>query len=985
MLASFLASLCLVVPAVQEDGAIAPAGAWVTHGGSPARNRATLTPPLRSTPHLGWSYAAPGPIEGEPLVWGGSVIVTFSDEKERGLALLDLRDGSVVDELRFPSAARELAPALWDGVLVVRADELRAYRVGTRRLREVWSRNGAFGPPLLYGDEVYAVESAGLTRLDAATGETVWRQGRGLHGRPSLRGDAVYVLGRSGDHVTIDAVSRKDGSPLSSVQPVSAPGGVPRSGPGAAFVAVMAKDRVVYLENGVQWAPGQISRSLVAGADQRSPKNKVSATSLFHRAEAAEVLTGWLVTIPWEESALWLQTLDEGFVPLASKEDHPELAARDDAPCRVGSAAYFAGAAVDLDTHVVLWHLDGEPAGPMIPARDALLVQRDERHLEAWRTRDPVRHSDLSYGVVLGNASGERIVGARAVLADSSIEAGDFLIEKRRGEMSLVKVRRDGSNKDLSRHVLHPLASTLLLIDANDRIRYAAGALSFLRGADALIDESLGDDYAELAIDALPAKDYDLVGKIVARARECGVEEKRLKRAVDLLERKAAEGAANRKDDKAVLIETRVAELGRRRPDRLHAMASALPEAEHDLRYQLLRAALLDDPSHAGSLAVLDTLDPLLRASLLSEVERERPGDPALAAKVKSLLPAGLQPPEPFQTEEWLKFLAAIAHAPVTILDPKPAAPDLGPEERKLGAASLRWRKDLKGFRSENLFVITPVSRPGAIARCLAMGELVCQALDEIFAGGENRRDTRYPLYINLYDSKEEYLEQSASRGGHSGLGWTAGHFDELDNLSRLYLPSGDESFEEVTQTFVHELTHQWVRNRCPLFTNEEAVQRLHKPPTGGYWIVEGFASLIEEFRFDGTAWRWTTENATSRRRDLATSAEEDQRVPWTELFAADRAAFGKLSKASSLRVPLRTRLGRVGLASPTSLFYAQAQTACYYLFAGADGAHRGALRDYLAAYYRGEDAKLDVASAFGMSADELGKRALAFARENLH
>ncbi len=985
MLATLLACFVALASGDDQDGALAPADAWVTHGGSPARNRASATRALFVEPHLGWTFEAPGPIEGDPLVWGGRAFVAYRTKKGRGLAVLDLRDGSTLERLTFASAEAPLAPCVWGDLLLVRDDELRAYRVGTRGLSRLWTRtaDAAHGPPLLVRDEIYVVDGDALLRLRAADGSTLWRTEGLFHGRPSLRGERVYVPGRAGDRIAIDTFERASGKHVGHLIPAPAPGGLPDHGdPGGAYVAAFADELVVYVEQPIDFGLGRTTRSVATSARRvRAEREGVPTHWLFHRVDAAETPGGWIGSI----DDLWFLSKGDKLVPLATGESHPSWVTRTEAPARAGRAAYFAGAAFDHASHLVLWRLDEPALGPMIPARGCVLVVRADDRLEAWRTREPVRASGLAFGAVRGGGEGARIADARAVLDDGSVEAGDFLIEERKGERMLVTVRRAGSSDDLTRHQLHPIAKTQLVLGADDRVIWAADPAALLRGVDALIDEQLGADYAQLAIDALPARDYELVAAIVERARACGVSEADLRRATRLLERSAGEGATNRRDDEAAPIEARLAELDRRRPDRYCAIARALPADDHELRYALLRPALLADPAHAASLAALGSLDASLRVALLREVASAHPGAPAIDAAVRALLPDGLAPADPLETLDWLAYLEATVHTPVAIHEPRPPSVDLGPGERKLGSAALHWRPDVKGFASENLFVITPVARPGALARCLSLGELVCDVLDEMFAGGAERRDERFPLYVHLFETQKEYLAHSENRGGgHLSLGWTAGHYDNHENVSRLFLPTDDESFEEVTRTFVHELTHQWVRNRCPLFTNEEAVLRLHQPPTGGHWIVEGFASLVEELTFDPAARTWTHENPTSRRRDLVTSADPAKLLPWDVVLAGDARDFLALDKSPSVTIPLRTRLGMISPTSATALYYAQAQTMCYYLWAAEDGARRAALLEYLAAYYRGDDAGLDVEKAFGMTARELGERALAYARESM-
>ena len=172
------------------------------------------------------------------------------------------------------------------------------------------------------------------------------------------------------------------------------------------------------------------------------------------------------------------------------------------------------------------------------------------------------------------------------------------------------------------------------------------------------------------------------------------------------------------------------------------------------------------------------------------------------------------------------------------------------------------------------------------------------------------------------------------------------------------------------------------MRERCPLFTNAEAIQRLHRGRlTKGYWIVEGFASMVEEFRLDPVTGNWEAENPIARRRDLLAGTTEDQRIPWQRLFDLDVKGFYELDQDRDRDVATTVYLGPPRATSEMNLFYAQAATVSHYLFNADEGRHRPALLEYLASYYRGDEADLDVEQAFGIDADTLGERTLEYAR----
>lgn len=971
-----------------EVGALAPAGAWVTHGGSPARTRASATRPLRGTPRLSWGLEAPGPIEGDPVVWGNLIAVGYRDESGRSVLLSDLRDGSEIKTLAFPDARASLGLCLWKHTLLVRASptELRAFRVGTGGARPVWSYGGEhLGEPLLFGDEVYVLEGGSLSRLTVGSDEPVWTSQEQQHGRPSLRGEDVFVPSRVGDTFAIDRLGRASGDLRKRYTPVSAEVGLPRSKrPGTTFVSVQASGIVIYLEEPLEMANGLSSPSLFEPFDNPGPHEAFQSSWLFHGTEATEVASGFMTQALDEESRFsWLIGSGKGYIPLANVDNHADLARDGCMPARSGSGVYFAGVAADLESMGVLWRI-GEGVEAMIPAREAVLVRRGERGLEAWRERDLVAGSTLAESAS-EEGPGDRIVDGSAVLLDGTIERGDFEFRELSTGTCLRWLRREGSSSDLRRKPQHPIEEVLLVLDGEERVVFAPRATALLRGSTRLVEEELASQFTELATDALPAKDFDLVAALVDRAREFGADDKALKRPLGSLARKRGDGAKARIEDRAAEIEARWTALEDVPPGRLLAMARALSTEEHDLRFQLLRGALGWNPNHEASIEEALALPMELRFQLLRDVLTQDPENAGIATAVRGMLPDTIDPPEPFATGEWIDYLEAVSRTSVRIVDPPEPTGDLSFGERRLGKATLHWRKDLKGFETEHLFVITPVERPGSLARCLAVGELVCATLDEIFEGqGSAVRDERFPLVVYLCESRKEYLRQAARNTGHAGLSWTAGYFDPRENVSRLFLPDGDESFEEVTSVLVHELTHQWLQNRCPLFTSQQAREKYGKPLTKGHWVVEGFASLIEEFIFDTASWTWTSDNPNSRRRDLTVAAPEGARIPWEHLFGSDHRDFARFDKKPEIRIPLRTKLGRVAPASEISLFYAQSQTACYYLFAGDDGAHRPALLEYVGAYYRGDADQLDVEECFGMTPEELGERAIRFAEASI-
>jgi hypothetical protein len=312
----------------------------------------------------------------------------------------------------------------------------------------------------------------------------------------------------------------------------------------------------------------------------------------------------------------------------------------------------------------------------------------------------------------------------------------------------------------------------------------------------------------------------------------------------------------------------------------------------------------------------------------------------------------------------------------VKVVKPVPSNhPGSTPAQRTVSLLAMQWRQDVVGLESRQLLIVTSVRRPGAISRCLALGELVCATLEKFFEKGTRRRATREPLTLILYPDEAEFDKESA-KGGHGDMSWSAGFYSPSEELSRLYLPEDDVEFEQAIATLVHELTHQWIDQRCPTFGNVDANAGSKTP---GYWIVEGFASLIEELRFDPRRGTWSFDPWNSALEVVAV-ADPSKLHPWDQLLAWSHADFAKLSRKTQLEAPFVRQLGFKRPVSGGRLFYDQAASVCCYLFEADGGAHREKLLDYLTARYRGEPPSIE--TAFGMSAAELGRRVEAWARE---
>src|SRR5205823_14076360 len=110
-----------------------------------------------------------------------------------------------------------------------------------------------------------------------------------------------------------------------------------------------------------------------------------------------------------------------------------------------------------------------------------------------------------------------------------------------------------------------------------------------------------------------------------------------------------------------------------------------------------------------------------LRAALVRAVLERAPGHAEAGTLVRAALPPGLPLPAAFDALEWLDFAEAARATPIRVVTlPEKGEKDLSPQQRELGSARHTWRPDLVALESKQLLVITPVEKPGRIAKCLA-------------------------------------------------------------------------------------------------------------------------------------------------------------------------------------------------------------------------------------------------------------------------
>jgi hypothetical protein len=459
---------------------------------------------------------------------------------------------------------------------------------------------------------------------------------------------------------------------------------------------------------------------------------------------------------------------------------------------------------------------------------------------------------------------------------------------------------------------------------------------------------------------SMKTADAELPRDLLARCRDLQVDEA-------WVQKRDKELAARKKDPKA--------KVDRAEIDRVRAAADAVATT-----------TLADVAAQVAGWAT--GRSPLDHRRGLRFVLDHEPAHAGTAAQVRALLPAGLKVPEPFAAVDWLDFACAAAHTEVAFLEASldDFAVDTQDAITRQNKQQLlewrsKWRPDLQALRSDRLLLFSPITRPGSLARALATGELVCDTLEAMFAGMPAVRSDPRPMLLFIYPDRDEYLAE-AKKTGFESLEWTAGFYsdglNELVAKSRMFVPDDELGFAGVLPTLAHELTHQWLMDRCPAFRPKPLAARMGRR---AFWIVEGFAGLVEQFAFDFVRQKASLVRGNLIDADVVVSARHTL-IPWDDLVAMSRAGFDVQTRdPQRIQVPSSLCLGRALPVSLTAMFYAQSAMLCRYLYEAEGGVHRQALLEYVAAYYTGAQQDLGFEDAFGVKAKELGPKVVEFAQ----
>ena len=486
----------------------------------------------------------------------------------------------------------------------------------------------------------------------------------------------------------------------------------------------------------------------------------------------------------------------------------------------------------------------------------------------------------------------------------------------------------------------HALDGFYLVESDDGTLLWASDLTARLRGYEFLAREEVRERAAELALRAIKARDAEVARDLLDLAERNGLVGKEALRVEERVARLEIRGGQGPTSD-AARVRSAAAGL-----DALHA--------------KLLVSRARRERANGG-----DGLE-VLRAALAAA-----PDLPSALALLEEAKPDGFELGDGRVWLDWrLEVEARGGQAlPGDNLDLKNA--------RKF------WRPDAHGIECGPILMVTGVRNGVVAGRALAVGLLADRALASLFSSFPVLRQQPRPLRIFLYSSREEYLSKSGTARRYenpASLEWTAGHFSPSEGLSRFFWDPHPDAERRLLGACVHELTHHWLRERNPAYALKDIRRRADTP---GFWIVEGFATFLEEGTFDLDRQSWELFNQRSRSLDMMQALERSSPgslIPWSRLYALSQSEFLALDRERRAACSRRWSLGFVKL-SQARIFYEQSAATCQYLFHAEQGKHRQALLQYVIDYYMGKADRMDPAGAFGMSAEELGSRVAAFAK----
>ena len=938
---------------------VAERGCWPMRDGTPARTCATATQPVLGPLAAAWTFEPKGRnagrLLGPPRVHRERVAVAvLVGDAHVNLHLLRLGDGAPLVRSVVLKEKDELLEFdfMFDmhGLVAHERREgkdgpysrISLWRVSRGKLRKRWTADdeGAAFDIVRKDERVVVARPGALVCYDTTQDREVWRRTGNFHGHLSAANGVVYaVLVDEHGNGMLTATDLHTGDAIKKVH-IGNPQRV--RGERNPFHIVVTKHRVFVHSPKCPFPSSKkklfptsvVTRGLKFDALIRfvSPVVAVGDGAVVRAQDApgrVELLHG-----KYEKDEM-------AWYPLADSNRHTRFTRRKAHITAYPSVVQSGLDLFDPSSRHILREQDATMAFRPVPARRTVLVSPDGRKLVAMRSADAMQEPGIH---LLGTDGKPRASAKRGVVAFST------------GDRHTGAFRIDGDHvvavegpADKAKETRHALSSVRVATGDDDVLVYVRTMDDLVPALVELEESSQAKAYFKLVKDAYRAQDADLMQRYIEIAADRGVD------ARDLRHRRK----------QVHMLRKRNAKPKDKKVKELEAREQALRDEVPVLVDRVLESAL-------------DDARPEVREAVMPVVLARKPKHPRVLEYALTGLPAWIRPKggpqDAADALAWMELGDALKHTPVVQV-PEPVGDKLSIHQRLLGQARHLWRKDLVALRSDRLLVLTPLTKPGRITRCVSMGELVCTALETLFKHGKHVRTDPWPMILHLFETKDEYLKAS----GGKEMEWSSGHFDSAESLSRIFLPEGKDAFNYVMKVYAHELTHHWLAERCPLYTDREQRRSVGQP---GYWIVEGFADFVEEFAWDLGNRSWDTFDPRCESLDAVANAPSEALHPWPDLYAYSHLAFNRLSKKNDKKVPSRWRLGTYSLMSAGSMFYRQAAATVNYLY-HASPELRAGLIAFVHAHYTGKmpAAEKCIPHFFGMDARTLGHKVLTYAR----
>ena len=482
-----------------------------------------------------------------------------------------------------------------------------------------------------------------------------------------------------------------------------------------------------------------------------------------------------------------------------------------------------------------------------------------------------------------------------------------------------------------------PLDDVLLWEDGDGLAQFTASTADHIDGCAVLADrESLKRCTAAFA-KATAAGNGALAWELLARASECGLDPAAEKKWTAQAAKAGAPGDTG--DAKVPGVDVFCEILTAR-------ALSAYDDDQEKRTWELLRAALSTGVENEETIELLEEIAP----------KHWRVGDP-------------------YERRIWLDWHCDVIQDGMRAVGRN--QPDIQ-RARQLWRDENRKQVKLWGAQTQEITFITRMSDSDIVSDYTKYARLTCKSLDVMFKTDTPQRDDNDPLVIWFFESRGEYLRVNtgASDGGNSLLAKSAGFYSSNTVTSNFFWIPGQP--RSVRNTFVHELTHHWVDRRNPRANPRDLAVGGERAVVPGFWIVEGFATFIEEGHYDIRSGEWTHFNPKAAAIDIIADLSKQGKVmDWKKMFTLSQIDWRNPQKVEQTKRHAIVRKKWALRPQPTvemRLFYDQSAATCHYLYWGDNGKYRDKLLDYVTNYYCARNDKCDIQTAFGISPEALGK-----------